>query len=194
MRYFAGFILLLAAFLILALAISSPRANAQNRGQSAGNEESKIQVGLAIAPVPLDLKGKNRALVGLGSYIVNAQATCNFCHTCPSFATGHNPYDGVGDGQMNATNYLAGGLLFKNYGVVSKNITPDSSGLPSGLTLSKFLHTMRTGDDPRVFGHKLLGMPWPVFRYMTDRDMEAIYEYLRAIPHAEKGSCMIAGQ
>jgi hypothetical protein len=25
-------------------------------------------------------------------------------------------------------------------------------------------------------------MPWPVFQYMTDRQLEAIYEYLSAIP------------
>jgi hypothetical protein len=25
-------------------------------------------------------------------------------------------------------------------------------------------------------------MPWPVYRHMTDRDLRAIYEYLRSIP------------
>lgn len=39
-----------------------------------------MQKGLAIAPVLLDLHGKNRALVGLGSYIVNAQADCGAPH------------------------------------------------------------------------------------------------------------------
>jgi hypothetical protein len=28
-------------------------------------------------------------------------------------------------------------------------------------------------------------MPWPVYRNMTDRDLRAIYEYLRAIPCVE---------
>ena len=36
-------------------------------------QEAKITRGLNIAPVPLDLEGRNRNLVGLGSYIVNAQ-------------------------------------------------------------------------------------------------------------------------
>ena len=49
------------------------------RADSDDSEESKIQTGFAIAPVPLNLKGKNRSLVGLGSYIVNAQADCNGC-------------------------------------------------------------------------------------------------------------------
>jgi hypothetical protein len=39
------------------------------------SEQWKIQQGFAIAPVPLNLSGKNRELVGLGSYIANSQAT-----------------------------------------------------------------------------------------------------------------------
>ena len=35
-------------------------------------DESIVKQGLAIAPVDLNLRGKNRALVGLGSYLVNA--------------------------------------------------------------------------------------------------------------------------
>jgi len=40
---------------------------------------------------------------------------------------------------------------------------------------------MRTGRDPDD-GHILQVMPWPVYRNMTDGDLRAIYEYLRAIP------------
>jgi len=39
---------------------------------SDDDNESKIQQGFNIAPVPLNLSGKNRALVGMGSYLVNA--------------------------------------------------------------------------------------------------------------------------
>jgi hypothetical protein len=190
MKYLSVLAGLLAALTLFALAVNSTPANAQNPGK----DESEIQEGFAITPVPLNMVGKNPALVGLGSYIVNAEGTCNFCHTCPSFAPGPNPYDGIGDGQTNATNYLAGGLAFKNFGVVSRNITPDGSGLPAGLTFPVFLHTLRTGDDPEEPGTKLQGMPWPVFRSMTNRDIQAIYEYLSSIPHAEAGSCSIAGQ
>ena len=45
------------------------------------NDEAKIKRGFDIAPVTLNVKGKNRALVGLGSYIVNAQGECNGCHS-----------------------------------------------------------------------------------------------------------------
>ncbi len=37
-------------------------------------------------------------------------------------------------------------------------------------------------------------MPWPVLRHLTDHDLQAIYEYLSAIPHAEPGNCVNAGQ
>ena len=43
--------------------------------------DPRVRVGFEIAPVPLDVRGKDRALVGLGSYFVNAVASCNDCHT-----------------------------------------------------------------------------------------------------------------
>jgi hypothetical protein len=67
--------------------------------------ESEIQIGFQISPIPpakLNLQGKNRALVGLGSYIINAQGGCNDCHTCPSYKPGHNPFPPtLSDGQIN---------------------------------------------------------------------------------------------
>ena len=44
--------------------------------------------------IPVSLKGKNPSLVGLGSYIVNAQADCNGCHGNPTFAPGGDPHLG----------------------------------------------------------------------------------------------------
>ena len=75
---------------------SSPRVRAAGDGN---NDESRIQQGFRIATVPLNLAGKNRELVGLGSYLVNAVGDCNACHGIgPPFLTaflpGHNPYQG----------------------------------------------------------------------------------------------------
>ncbi len=72
-RRFARSAAAVAAFTAIVLAgigSSSPRAKATD-DDNDGNE-SRIQRGLEIAPVQLNLDGKNRALVGLGSYIVNA--------------------------------------------------------------------------------------------------------------------------
>jgi hypothetical protein len=144
-------------------------------------DESIVKQGLAIAPVHLDLRGKNPALVGLGSYIVNAVSECNDCHTRPHYLQGGNPFNGE-DEKPNMLNHLTGGNQFGPF--TSRNLTPDANGLPAGLTLQAFMHLLRTGetDDHPQFGPLLQVMPWPTFRKMTDRDLRAIYEYLRAIP------------
>jgi hypothetical protein len=142
---------------------------------------SRIVQGFRIAPVPLNLQGKKRTLVGLGSYLVNAGGGCNDCHTNPSYAAGGNPFFGQPE-QVNTTNYLAGGTAFGPF--VSRNITPDAEGKPAGLTRDEFIQLMRTGFDEDE-GRLLQVMPWPVYGKMTDQDLKAIYEYLSAIPHAE---------
>jgi len=42
---------------------------------------------------------------------------------------------------------------------------------------------MRTGHDPRdPPGDILQIMPWPLYHWKTDRELTAMYEYLRVIP------------
>ena len=152
------------------------------RAQSDPNNESMVREGLAIAPVRLDLRGKNRALVGVGSYLVNAVSECNDCHTRPHFLQGGNPFRGERE-LPNTSDYLTGGNQFGPF--TSANLTPDSvTGRPAGLTFDQFLHLMRTGetDDHPALGPLMQVMPWPTFRKMTNGDLSAIYEYLSAIP------------
>lgn len=173
--------------------------NDRSRGDREREDEGELEVqtGFRIVPpnIKLNLQGKDIELVGLGSYIVNAQGACNDCHTCPSYVSGHNPFPppvGVsGDGQINSANYMAGGV---NFGVaVSANLTPDATGKPAGLTLEQFQIAIRTGHDP-VRNDNLTIMPWPIYRHMTGRDLDAIYSYLSALPSATPGSCTGAGQ
>ena len=148
--------------------------------------------GLAIAPVPLNIDGLDPLLVGEGSYLVNSIGACSECHTNPTFASGHNPYMGQ-PMRVNIDNYLAGG---KPYGpFLSRNITPDLiTGLPAGLTYVQFVDAMRHGTDLKCTPGMVPGcpilqvMPWPGYKDLSDNDLEAIYEYLRAIPHADPGS------
>jgi hypothetical protein len=51
-----------------------------------------------------------------------------------------------------------------------------------GLTLQEFIDLMRTGQDPDDPSRILQVMPWPYYGKMTDLDLRAIYEYLRAVP------------
>ena len=141
---------------------------------------SRIQRGADVAPVPLNMQGLNPALVREGSYIVNALGGCNDCHTVPSYAAGGNPFMGEPE-VVNAECYLAGGAAFGPF--VSRNITPRENGLPAGRTLAEFVELMRTGKDFRSDATPILQvMPWPVYGKMSDRELEAVYEYLRAIP------------
>ncbi|MGH7484842.1 MAG: cytochrome C [bacterium] len=161
-------------------------AQGDDRGGSRGDDssdEARIRIGYDIAPVPLNLRGKNRALVGLGSYIMNAQGGCNDCHTHPTFAAGGDPYLGQPE-VINSEEYLTGGRQFGPF--TSANLTPDEFGRPAGLTFEEFKNAIRTGDDPDgarpPLPPKLQVMPWPVYAKMSNRDLRAIYEFLRAIP------------
>ena len=157
-------------------------AASQEKKPAANSEAARVFRGYQIAPVHLNLKGRDRTLVGLGSYIVNAQAGCNDCHTNPPYAPGGDPYLGEPK-QINVDGYLAGGTSFGP--VVSANITPDENGLPHGLTYPEFRQLIRTGHDPDEPDEILQVMPWPIFKEMNDRDLKAIYEYLSSIPHID---------
>jgi hypothetical protein len=153
-------------------------------------EFSQILLGYQIAPVQLNLKGKDWALVGLGSYLVNTTG-CNDCHTHPNWADNKNPFiHSQQPGEINATEYLTGGRIFgplANPIATSANITPDSNGLPAGLALKGFFEVMRKGHDPRDPPDDVLQvMPWPLYRWKTDLELTAMYEYLRAIPSRPK--------
>jgi hypothetical protein len=113
----AGSVLTLGLIGLVGKWSSSPDLHAQGNG--ANGEQQLIQIGYAIAPVPLNLERKDHDLVGLGSYIVNAQADCNGCHTGggpPNFnyANYGNPYllnHPLGT-KTDPSTYLAGGSPF----------------------------------------------------------------------------------
>src|ERR1700757_1293174 len=84
-----AFVTIVAATML----VTSPRVHAQS--DRANHADSRIERGFDIAPVPLKLEGKDRALVGLGSYLVNAVAACNDCHDAgprTQFLPGENPF------------------------------------------------------------------------------------------------------
>ena len=204
----AGAIAAFAA-IVLAMTLSNSRIV---RGDDDDNDrnESKVRKGFQIAPVPLNLKGKDHELVGLGSYIVNAQGDCNGCHSAgpqTEFLPGGNPFFGQPQ-KINPATYLGGGRDFGPYPgpnssvhIISRNLTPDKTGrAEGGETFAEFLHIIRTGEDvdhlhptcsatvttnclpPPFKGELLQIMPWNIYRNMTNRDLRAIYEYLSAVP------------
>jgi hypothetical protein len=184
------------------------QVKAESEDSQSKSEESQSKTGLKIAPVPLNLQGKNVELVGYGSYLVNAVAGCNSCHS-PSqtqYLPGGNPYFGQKPTRSNPAVYLGGGhdfgqLIPGTANIVSRNLTPDKTGLPAGgRTYDEFRTILTTGVDldkvhPTCVGGPNSGcllapfdgtllqiMPWPFFSNMNERDIRAIYEYLKAIP------------
>lgn len=195
------------------MAATSGMAQAQERIST-----SVVEQGFAASPIPksqLNMAGKSPAMVGLGSYLVNAAADCNGCHSFPRFlptgdVAGSNPaagdpYQGTPSSQslrrqlranFNISHFLAGGRCFGLY--MARNLTPDASGRPLGLTESEFVRVMRTGEDVACEKNPtdpvcalgpdtavLQTMSWPTYHSMTDSDLKAIYAYLAAIPPAQ---------
>jgi hypothetical protein len=180
--------------------------------------DSRVRRGFDIAPVPLNLDGKDRDLVGLGSYLVNAVGNCNMCHSAgPSteFAVGGNPYfRGNQPKIVNQVTYLGGGRPFTppgagNPSILSRNLTPDRTGRPvGGMSFAEFREVIRAGTDfdhvhPNCSatvttncypltqpydGDLLQVMPWPGLQSLTNHDLRAIYEYLSSIPCLSKGA------
>jgi hypothetical protein len=170
----AGAVALMAAWIA--------SAGADDRRDDA--DDRRIKIGREIAPVELDLDGKDRKErkeVWLGSYIVNAQGGCNDCHTNPPYAPGGDPFAGEEE-QINVDGYLCGGTPF-GPDLFSANISPDEDGLPAGLERREFIRLLRTGE--REDGTLLQVMAWPVYGKMTRRDLSAVYAYLSAIPSCE---------
>src|ERR1700682_2411560 len=103
-----GSIVTLGAIFLMGLFGSSPRVQAQNAPDDY--EASLIDEGFEIAPVHLNLAGKDRNLVGLGSYLVNAVGDCNGCHSAgptTEYAPGGNPFfKGNPPAVVNQSTYL----------------------------------------------------------------------------------------
>ncbi|MGJ7915729.1 hypothetical protein ACI48D_09670 [Massilia sp. LXY-6] len=176
-------IVLAAASAAPLLADAGPgNGNGKNAGTSLDDGDSRVQRGREIVPpgVVLNLQGKQRGMVWLGSYIVNTSG-CVDCHTHPSYSPGGDPFKGQPE-RINAEQYMSGGRMF-GPAITAANLTPDNAGRPAGLTRDEFVQTLRTGHNPHdPAGQILQVMPWPTFGKMTTRDLYAVYEYLRAIP------------
>jgi len=158
-RFTAAFGTAIAIAMVSLAAITmSP---ARLKASEEATEDARVRRGFEIAPVQLNLSGKDRELVGLGSYIVNAHSACNDCHSmspATEFIPTGNPFLLIFNGkkQVNPATYLGGGQDFGPLGapgnpgshIVSRNLTPDKTGRPAGgRTFSEFQQIIRTGVD-----------------------------------------------
>jgi hypothetical protein len=166
-------------------------------------------------------------VAGLGS---NPQYGNPYLDTVPTTPDGFEPLNGQLKANTNAdtthgivthtatgvpiypyNHFLAGGRCFGFF--MSRNLTPDDSGKPRGLTEAEFIQVMRQGKDiscskqnPPTYGgvpdpvcsipegrgagvsfnpNVLQTMSWPTYHSMTDTDLKAIYAYLSALPQSK---------
>src|SRR5271170_5629299 len=75
-RMIASFGAIAASAVMVVVASSKPLKASED-----GGDDNKVRIGFEIAPVPLNLEGRDRRAVGLGSYLVNAIGSCNDCHS-----------------------------------------------------------------------------------------------------------------
>src|SRR5437016_1869932 len=142
----AGLTLLVFTLVVTAAMLSGTRVAKAVGDDDNDRAESKVRKGFEIAPVHLNLAGKNRELVGLGSYIVNAVGDCNGCHSggpATEFAMGGNPYFNQKPTKVNPNTYLGGGRHFVLIpgppgmfpDIISRNLTPDKTAALKEETL-----------------------------------------------------------
>jgi hypothetical protein len=151
--------------------LASTRVHADDQWDS---EQQLAEIGLRIAPSFINIDGKDPTLVGLGSFIVNAQADCNGCHgsnPASEYLPTNNPYflpPNNRRAEYDQATYMNGGQNFGPAGpgivtdmnsplyagpglgpnIISRNLTPDHTGLPEGgHDLASFIIIMRTGHD-----------------------------------------------
>jgi mono/diheme cytochrome c family protein len=117
-----------------------------------------------------------KTAIDSGHYLVN-MAACNDCHTPKKWLE-------IND----TTRMLSGGLEFPlpTGGFVhSANLTPDESGLETwteAVFINKFKSYRDSGAIYKVGPNSLNSlMPWSTYDYMTEKDLSAIYAYLKSI-------------
>jgi len=63
------------------------------------------------------------------------------------------------------------------------NLSPDDTGI-GNWKLEQFVTAIRKGKSKGLEGNRdlLPPMPWPMYRHMTDEDLEAVFTYLKSLP------------
>lgn len=143
-------------------------------GDTSTTLSARAQAGIAASPFMVDLTGKTadqQEMLGIGSYFVNVVGACNDCHQ-QTVASGPPKYLGGG------TSFALDAAGDKVY---ARNLTTDATtGMK--LTQDQFIAALRTGADHTNMGQALIVMPWPSFRWLSTRDLTAIYAYLKVVP------------
>ena len=168
----------------------------------------RMSAALLLLSAPLlgiaaEASDSDDAKVQRGKYIVTTSG-CNDCHTPwkmgengpePDMSrelSGHPQYlfmppvPALPDGQWQVIASRTNTAWAGPWGVsFTANLTPDKETGIGKWTLQNFIDTIRTGRHLGL-GRKILPpMPIPMYKHMTDEDLEAVFTYLRSIPPIE---------
>jgi len=121
-----------------------------------------------------------------GKYLVTV-ASCADCHTPRN---GPDPIPELALSGGNAMPLATGGT------VVTKNITPDASGIGSWSReafIARFAAYRDPANLPKVERNGFnTAMPWSMYAGMSDADLGAIYDYLRTVPKVKSANPSVA--
>jgi Cytochrome c len=174
--------------------------NPANPSTAAGTLALVGALTLTFAPPALSADKPAADKVARGKYLVNTSG-CHDCHTpfkmgangpepdMSRMLSGHPqdlampPAPKLPDGPWlvvsSATNTAHAGPWGVSF---TANLTPDADTGLGDWSFQNFKDTIRTGRHLGRGRPVLPPMPIPVYSQMTDRDLEAIYSYLRTIP------------
>jgi hypothetical protein len=164
------------------------------RGESG--DVDGVSRGHDISPLTGRLDGAESEdgdwLVGRGSYLVNTLGHCSDCHTNPARDFNQNSSRYL---RIETQFFLSGGFAFPVFAAEAtgqiRSMSANLTGMDHGYlnqpqdSLERFLQTTEEGiktdgvDAPRRLGWP---MPWENFRRMSQRDLTAVYQYLKTIP------------
>jgi hypothetical protein len=161
-------------------------------------DPGNVNRGIAMQPVPIPMAQFDlmtlgeRSQFGRGSYLVNAVAGCNDCHTNPSRDPTTN--------NINTAAYLSGGGVFSIAALlgptgpaqtgITRSMAANLTGAVNGFfaephtTFALFQSIIMEGKhvDDTPPAPLAPPMPWPTYRNMLQDDLAAIYQYVATVP------------
>jgi mono/diheme cytochrome c family protein len=143
-------------------------SGAAARARLAGARAAALAVAIALAAVPTGARAET--LLERGTYLMQGIVACGNCHTPKG-----------PDGEL-AGMELAGGFLMEDapFTAFAPNITPDAETGIGAWTDAQIVTAIREGRRP---DGTIIGPPMPIalYRDMSDRDVQAIVAYIRAL-------------
>jgi mono/diheme cytochrome c family protein len=191
----------LALSLIAALAASAGSASAATEAPAAAAGADVASMSWsAYASMPSTATGPDAERIARGKYLVTTSG-CHDCHTpfkmgpagpepdLGRMLSGHpedvvitapaKPQDAPWLMSAAATNTAFSGPWGVSF---TANLTPDPETGLGKWTVRNFKDTIRSGRHLGRGRPVLPPMPIPMYRHMTDADLEAVFAYLQSIP------------